>query len=357
MAVPRKASVSVTYARRAKSGKKTTAAKKSGAAVMANYNEGFTYIDPATGESDSVSITLTNIDMRWANKWMPSRRDKLTAKIITNSWTKDGHRKAVNCGRFCIDDVSISGPALTCTIGGVSVPEGNAFRSTARNKTWKKVTLKEMARRIAIRYHMKLSYIGINIKLEAIEQSNESDCSFLNKVCSDYGMAIKVYAGKIIIYDKGVFESRKPVVTLKASELQDWNYNATLVGTYTGARIKYTAGSNNKELVCRVGSGRRILSINEKVDNLADARLKACGKVNAENEKAVTLTASIMANPKIAAGCTVKVAGLKKIDGKYFVDKVTHNIGAGSAYTMDLEMHKVQKRIKAKASSGTKKTA
>lgn len=355
MTVPRKAIVSVTYARRVKVGKKT-ATRKSGSAVMAKYNEGFTYTDPATGESDTVSITLSNTDMRWANGWMPSRRDKLTAKIITRSWTKNGQKRILNCGRFCVDDLVLSGPELTCTIGGVSVPEGNAFRSTARNKTWKKVTLKEMARRIASRYHMKLDYIGDNINLESVEQSNETDCSFLRKVCSDYGMAIKVYSGKIIIYDKGVFEARKAIATLKASELQNWSYNETLVGTYSGARIKYTSGGNSKELICRVGSGKRILAINEKVDSLADARLKACGKVNAENEKAITLTATIMANPQIAAGSTVKVTGLKKINGKYFVDKVTHNIGADSAYTMDLELHKVQKRIRAYAEKKAKKT-
>lgn len=330
---PRKAKVNIKYANRK-------------ASTMAEYTEGFEYIDPATGESDEIKITLHNVGYKWANKWMPKKKDKITAKIVCMSWNKAGQKKTFNCGKFCVDDVTLSGPTLTTTISGVSVPEGNAFRSTGRNKTWKKVTLQELAARIASRYHMQLSYTGPTIKLEAIEQSNENDCSFLKKICDSYGMAIKVYNGKIVIYDKGIYESRAPVATLNVAQLLDWSYNDTLVGTYTGAEIKYTSGSDNKDLTCKVGGGKRILFINEKADNLADARLKACGKVNTENEKAVTMTATIMANTKIVSGSTIMIKGLYKINGKYFVDKVTHKIEAESAYTMDLELHKVKKRIK-----------
>lgn len=202
-----------------------------------------------------------------------------------------------------------------------------------------------MAAEVAKKYHLKLQYTGGTIKLGTIEQSNEADSSFLTKVCQDYGMAIKIYSGKIVIYDKGQFEARKPVATLKKADLQDWSYNTTLVGTYTGAQIKYTSGKDDKEMKCVVGSGKRILNINEKVESLQEAQLKACAKVNAENEKAVTMSVTIMANNRIAAGSTVNIKGLYQLSGKYFVDKVTHNISPDGAYTMALELHKCQKRI------------
>ena len=338
---PRQASVSVAYQRAGKAGR----AGKHPAAVMAEYNEGFSYTDPASGESDTISITLANIDLRWANKWMPKKGDKLTARIIEKSWDKPGQKKAFYCGKFCLDDLSYTGPGLTCTIGGVSVPEGNAFRSTGRSKTWKDATLKEVGAEIAKKYHLKLQYIGEAIKLGAIEQSNEPDSSFLTKLCGDYGMAIKVYSGKIAIYDKGEFEARKPVATLEKADLQDWSYNTTLVGTYTGACIKYTSGKDDKEMKCVVGGGKRILNINEKVESLQEAQIKACAKVNAENEKAVTMSVTIMADNRIAAGSTVNIKGLYRLSGKYFVDKATHGISPDGAYTMALELHKCQKRI------------
>ena len=341
---PRQASVNVVYQKKVKS-KKAGGAKKRPASIMVEYNEGFSYTDPASGESDTISITLTNIDLRWANKWMPEKGDKLTAKIVEKSWDKAGKKKAFYCGKFCLDDLSYTGPQLTCTIGGVSVPEGNAFRSTGRNKTWKDATLKEIAAEIAKRYHLKLNYTGGAIKPGTIEQSNEADSKFLTKLCEDYGMAIKIYCGKIVIYDKGSFEARKPVAIIKRADLLDWSYNSTIIGTYTGARIAYTSGSDDRELKCLVGGGKRILNINEKVESLQEAQLKACAKVNAENEKAVTMSITIMADNRIAAGSTIRVKGLCHLSGKYFVDQVVHNIGPDEAYTMSLSLHKCQKRI------------
>lgn len=350
--IPRQASVSITYQKKSKS-KKAGGAKKRPDSAMAEYNEGFTYTDSASGESDTISITLTNADLRWANKWMPKKGDKLTARIIEKSWREAGRRKSFYCGKFCLDDLSYTGPELSCTIGGVSVPEGNAFRCTSRSKTWKKVTLKEIALEIAGKYHLRLHYSGDAIKLGTIQQNNETDSSFLRKTCEDYGMALKIYCGRIVIYDKVIFEKKRPSATLKREDLQEWSYNSTLAGTYTGAVIKYTSGSDDKELKCVVGKGKRILNINEKVESLQEAQIKACAKVNAENEKAVTMNVTIMANNRIAAGNTVRIQGLSRLSGKYFVDKATHHIGAQDAYTMTLELHKCQKKILPSAAQKT----
>lgn len=341
---PRQVVVKVCYAKKVKSKKKKKVTKKQTASVMAEYSEGFTYTDPASGESDTVSIKLSNIDWRFASTWLPAKGDKMTAKIVTQNWNAQGVEKVFSCGKFCVDDLSFSGPELTCTIGGVSVPDGNAFRCTERSKIWHEVTLKEVAREMARKYHLKLSYTASKIKLGTIEQSNETDSSFLNKVCQDFDMALKIYYGKIIIYDKRIFEKRRPVATIHESDMQSWSCNSTITGTYTGARIKY-AGDGDTERECVVGSGKRILNISEKADNLQDAKIKACAKVNAENEKSVTMTVSIMADNRIAAGSTVNITGMYQFNGKYFVDQVSHSIEAGGGYTMDLELHKCQKRI------------
>ncbi len=320
--------------------------------LISKFNKSFTYTDPASGESDTVSLVVFNADLRWANDWMPNKGDKMTIQILYQNWQDENSQIIFDCGKFCVDDLNFSGPELICTIQGVSVPEGNAFRSTIQNKTYKQITLKELATQISENYHLSLEYYGDTIKLETIEQTNETDCNFLQKICTDYGMAIKVYSGKIIIYDKGIFEAREPIKTIYLKDMQRWDYNSTLVGTYTGATIKYTTGQNNQELECSVGDGLRILNINEKVDNLADAQLKAYRKINTENEKAETMNITIMAEPFIAAGCTINISGLCKIDGKYFVDKVVHHIEAQGAYTMDLELHKCQERLP-KISSGS----
>ena len=343
---PRKAKVNITYT---KKGKKTSRT----ASTMAEYEEGFSYTDAATGQSDTVSLTVCNRDLRWANKWLPKKGDKITAKIKAFSWDAAGKDKVFSCGKFCCDDLSFSGPNLVCKIGGVSVPEGQAFRCTERTKTWKDITIKEIAAAIGKTYGLTVKYDASSIKIGTLEQSGKTDADFLNSLCEDYGLYIKVYFGKIIIYDVDKYESKKAVATYNIKDLEDWSYNTTLTGTYTGATIKYTNGNDSEELTLSVGSGSRILNINEKVDNLADAQRKACARVNKENRNAVTMSATIRANLKIVAGVCIKIKGAYKLNGKYFVDRVTHKIEADGAYTMDLELHKVQTKIKTVTTSSS----
>lgn len=335
---PRQVRIFITYMPKGSTARTST--------VMREYEEGFSYVDAATGESDTMSLKVCNRDLRWANKWMPKKGDKMVAKLKVYSWDKLGKDVTFTCGKFCCDDLSLSGPTFTCDIGGVSVPESQSFRATKRTKTWKKVTVQEIAKQISKRYKLKLYYEAKTIRIQDAEQKQQTDCEFLNKLCEDYGLYIKVYYGKIIIYDIDKYESKKAVATYSIKDFQDWSYNSTLTGTYTGATITYTKGDSDKELKLKVGSGSRILSINEKVDSLADAQIKACARVNKENRGAVTLNATIKANLKVVSGTCINVKDAYKINGKYFVDKVTHKIESESAYTMDLEMHKVQTKIK-----------
>lgn len=348
---PRQATVNITYTKKGGKTQRT-------ADTMAEYNEGFTYTDAATGESDTMSLTLDNRDLRWANKWLPKKGDKIKAVIKVKSWNGLGEDQTFTCGKFCCDDLSYEGPELTCDIGGVSVPEGQAFRATERTYTWERVTIEEMARKIGKRYGLSVTYDAKKINIQSMEQKGKSDCDFLNTVCTDYGLYIKVYYGKIVIYDVDAYEKKKAVRTFDISDFQKWSYNTTLTGSYTGATIKYTKGDDDKELSLTVGGGNRILNISEKVDSRADAELKACARVNKENRSAVTMTATIMADLKITAGVCINVKGAYQLNGKYFVDKVKHTIGANGAYTMSLDLHKVQAKVKEQTTkSSIKQTA
>lgn len=347
---PRQASVNITYTPK---GSKTNRTES----TMAEYNEGFTYTDAATGQSDTISLKVNNRDLRWANKWIPKKGDKIIAVIKAKSWTSAGADQSFTCGKFCCDDITYTGPQLTCEIGGVSVPEGQAFRSTERTYTWERVTIEEMARKIGKRYGLAVHYDAKKINIKSMEQKGKNDCDFLNGVCNDYGLYIKVYYGKIIIYDVDAYEEKKAVRTFSINDFGGWSYNTTLVGTYTGATIKYTRGDDDKELSLTVGGGNRILNISEKVDSKADAELRACARVNKENREAVTMSVTVTADFKIAAGVCIQIKDAYQLNGKYFVDKVKHSIDAKGAYTMDLELHKVQTKIKAKTTkSSMKKT-
>jgi len=333
MSDSRKASVSVQY-----NGKNITT-------KLAEFLLSFSYIDVASGESDSMSIKLDNKDKRWMKNWFPEKGDQIIANISTKNWNKVGDKNTFQCGSFTIDDVGFTGRPLTATIGAVSIPATESFKTTERTKTWESVTIESIAKEIAKRAGITLYYEATTIKIDSLEQSNQTDSAFLYKLCESYGLAMKVYSNRFIIFDEATYENKKSVVTINETDMNTWSYNTTLAKTYTGAEISYTDASTEKDISVKVGSGNgsRILKLNGKCDSLKDAELKGIAGVNNANKKMTTIKVSMKANNKIVASSNVTIKGLGKLNGKYAVDKVTHNMGSG--YTMSLELRLIQTRI------------
>ncbi len=103
---------------------------------MAESATGMTYTDVASGESDSVSITLPDRNMEWIGSLMPPRGADFGARIITINWNGSEGTTVFDCGTFVLDDLSYSGRPRTCVFGGVSVPVMGDFKSLARSNTW-----------------------------------------------------------------------------------------------------------------------------------------------------------------------------------------------------------------------------
>lgn len=307
--------------------------------------EGISYVDPASGESDKLDITFSNIDKAWINKWFPRKGDRITVSLALYNWVKAGEKSIYTVGTFTLDDYTFSGRPLIAKYSALSVPAKSAFKTCPRSKTWKSISIREVARQIASKYKLKLVYEAETIRIKSVEQSTKTDCEFLYDLCKKYGLGMKVYRAKIIIYSKEKYEAKRSVKILSEEDFMDWEYNDSLYGTYTGATMKYTNAGNSKEYKASVGSGSRILNVNEKADSLADAKLKAIAKVNEENESMTTLNVKVIPNPKYVATANITVKDMGKMNGKYSITKVTHSIGGGK-YSMSLEMRKIQKRIK-----------
>lgn len=317
-----------------------------GRAEINKYIENFTYVDVASGESDSMTMTLANTGLEWASKWLPKKGDTLYASIEADNFQTPGTRQTRSCGTFCCDDRGYDFPeTATATISGVSCPENHSFRSTPRTKTWKNVTLYAMAAAMGKRYGMTVRYFGPVIKIANTEQSDADDCSFLNALCANYGQAMKIYNGLIVIYDIRTFELKPAVATIDYKDIIDGSYNSTLTGTYTGARIKYSVKQGDKTLEKNVtiGTWDRMLIVGDKADNYADATRKVWAKIRAENRKAETLKITLAAAGKpLWAATSITITNAEWMSGKWFIDKATHTIGAADGYTIALELHKVR---------------
>ena len=303
----------------------------------------FSYTDNASGESDAISINLMNASKNWMNKWLPTKGDKITPSITLNNWFKENSVATMKCGSFIIDDLSFSGRPLVFALGGVSKPANEDFSTTERTETYEDATIKEIASKIAKRAGLTLYYEADTIRIDEIEQSETPDSTFLSSLCDDYGLAMKVYNNKLVIFDEARYEAKDTVATIDETDMKDWNCNSTIEGTYTGAKVSYTIPDTEKTVTKTVGKAGRMYETSLQVSSEYDAELKAAAIVNKANKNITTMTFKIMANPKIIATSTVEITGLGKLNGKYYVDQVKHNLGSG--YTMTLTLHMIQPRI------------
>lgn len=316
------------------------------------YLENFSYTDCANGESDSIDIKVSNTKKVWNTKWKPEKGDILTAKIQQRNWRNlSGNKRetlvTVKCGTFYIDDLTYTGRPLVCNMGAIASPVYSKFNTETLTKTWENVSVKQIAKVIAEAAGLNLHYDASDISIASIEQSGQTNCNFLNSICKDYGLAMKIYSNKIVILDEEKLEQKKPVATIKETGIIKWTHNSTMEGTYTGAKFSYTNPDNDKTLEVTVGGGSRIKNINVSANNLMEAQLKGIALLNNENKKAETMSITIPADNKIYAGTNVTIKGFGNLNGKYFVDKVKHSIGTN--YTMTLTLRKVQERIKSVA--------
>ena len=325
---------------------------KSVTTTLKDYLESVSYTDVASGSSDSIDISVHNIGMKWLGAWYPKKGDKIKGSITFKDWNAAGKDLKLNCGTFVLDSIKFTGGPLAASFGALAIPASDSFKTTERTKTWKKVTVQKIATDIAKRYKLSLSYSGPSITINAIEQSEKSDSAFLYDICGKYGLSMKIYNSKIVIYDQTAQEKKKAVATLTRESFVDdsWDYSDELEGTYTGARISYKSGKDSKEISVYLGlkkedaSGSRVLKINETADDATDAYYKAAASVNKSNEKATTITGKIWPNPKVCAGVCVTISGMGKINGKYFVEKSTMQITDGGT-GQSIELHKCQSRL------------
>jgi phage protein D len=224
------------------------------------------------------------------------------------------------------------------------------FKSLPRSKTFESTTIRDIASQIASSAGVSLYYDADDVTISEIEQNRQTDSAFLYSLCETYGLAMKVYNQKIVIFDVVKYEEKDSVLTLHENKKQmlSWSYNTTVEGTYTGVSFNYTDPDTEDTISVTMGESGRMYSINSQASSQYDAELQAAAKVNEANRSIETMEVTIRANTSIVASQCITISDLGDIDGKYYVDKVKHSVGS-SGYTMQLTLHKVQAPIKVTA--------
>jgi phage protein D len=314
-------------------------------AAITDGCEDYTYEDYATGQADVVNLTMDDSDRKWIGAWFPRSGDYLKCWIKTKAWESGKTNGSLFCGKFYIDECNPSGQPSRVTLSAIAVPKRSGFSKTERNRTWKKTTVKQILGDIAKRAGMKLVFDTGDHKISEESQSGQTDLEFAFLLCDSFDICLKVFNNKLVAYDQTRYEKKKAVRTIKYSDiLGDYSGHAAVSKVYDGVKMQYAVGKKEAartyEFKVPGMKGTRKMYVSDKADSLSQAEHKAKAALRKALREDFTMSFEVEGDVRYKAASTVQLKGFGKMDGKYFIDSVTHKKSRG-AYTCSLTLHKV----------------
>lgn len=333
------------------------------------YLKSMEYTDMLTGQADDLQLTLEDRDGLWLEAWFPDKGATLTASILTQYWTAPTEaEKELPLGLFEIDEIECSAIPSETKIKAVSVPNNTTLRGEGRTRSWEGYTIQKIAQDIANNAGMQLNFSSKdNPTLERVEQTEQSDLAFLDKLCQDNGLSLKVTDNQIVIFDMADMEAAEPSLifvrptmkgldtsvsidvnsndmnsesTLKRLKPTSWRFTSSVRDVYKSCTVEHSQGKKKAKISATFTDPNKtegkMLLVKKDVKSVEEAERMARKELREKNKDEVTGSITCMGDTDLSAGLTVTVKGFGKFDGKYILSQVKHSIGSGYTCSVDL---------------------
>lgn len=314
-------------------------------ASIARFVTGFEYTDHSDGKADDLQITLEDSDQRWKSDWYPSKGAKITASIISEV---DGKRAALDCGVFEIDEIEPSGFPELFTIKAASAAVSKSIRAEKKTVAWESITLREIVGKLAATHGMGAYYEAPVVAFSRIDQRDESDLSFLSRLCTQNGLSLKVSGEKLIVFDGKDFEAKGASFTVSRLDrsLESYRFTDKAHDIYRACEVSYQDPASKADKTYRFTPDNtpavgEVLKINRRVESLAAAQRVAQAELRKKNKGEVKGSLTMVGHPGMVAGLNLNATGFGTYDGKYFIEEASHRYDrSSSGYVVALTIHR-----------------
>lgn len=319
--------------------------------TLSAFMESFSWTDVASGSADTISVSLNNSSKMWFKKeYLPKKTDKIKAWLKVTDWKGTADNRSAFCGEFQVDGFTASGLPSVFSLEAICIPINKGFNVTPRNKTYKNTNSKRVLSDIAKRAGLVLYYDAPVHKIKEMSSEGKTDMEFGFSLCEEYNLAMKIYNRKLVIYDQNRYERKKASYNIDIFDLAEsgaYSIEKNISQQYDGVKIQYTSGKDKKTVTYKYvlpgKAGNRLLFISGSADSHADAEKKAKAQLYKNLREVQVLTLSLKGDPKYKAAQCFNLTGFGALNGKYFIDEVTHN--KDSKYTCTLKAHLVVTQI------------
>jgi phage protein D len=353
----------------------------------------FTYVDKASDEADSIELNVHDRDGKWIGPWYPETGTKMSARINVKNWRGEGDSGELDCGKFEIDDCDSSGPPDRMSIKAVSTPISSSMREEEKTKSWEDTTLETIAGDIAAEAGLGLIYeVESDIQLDRVEQEEKSDLAFLQGLCHEYGISLKVTDEKVVLFEESVYEQKPGIETFdkkeKSKRIKTHSFSQNTGGCVSSVHSAYKdsksglvgdadfdppeppatgqaalvnerpgdlRGDNFREGIDTASEDpggtfdTGFKKFNETQDDFQDIRAdvtdsmkrQAMAVAREKNKNEWTCTLTMVGNVGMVAGVTFELTSWGRYSGKYIITEATHKVTGAGGYTTEVKAHKV----------------
>lgn len=272
-------------------------------------------------------------------------------------------------GAFTVDEIEHSGTPDRLTIRARSADFRETL-NTRREKSWHQTTVGEVVKEIAARHNLKVA-LGKDLTdkaLDHLDQTNESDASFLMKLARQYGAIASVKDGNLLFIRQGQGRTASgkplPVITITRKAGDGHRFTLADRGAYTGViaswlhtrepRKKETTSvkrrrkktttpkeSEAKQGDYLVGTDENVLVLNHTYANRSNAERAA--KMQWERLQRGVASFSLQlaeGRADLYTEMPVKVTGFKQPidDAEWTITTLTHSVSPDNGFTTSMEL-------------------
>jgi phage protein D len=289
-------------------------------------------------EADMLDLVLDDSDGMLA---IPPRGAVLA---VSFGWSDTG---LVDKGTFTVDEVEHAGAPDTLTIRARSASMTKAL-GERRESSWHGQTIGAIVRTIAGRHGLKPAIADAlsKIAIAHIDQTHESDMSFLTRLAKRYDAVMNVKETNLLFMPigHGTTASGKTLdsIDIDRASGDQHRYHIAERENYAGVRAHYHGtGRKKRESVVIGGENNHSIKVlPETYATQADARAAATAEYNRTQRSQATMSYTLaLGRPDVYPEIPVYVSGFKPdIDAlSWLAKKVTHTIADGG-YTTQLEL-------------------
>lgn len=316
-----------------------------------------TYVDSEDGAADDLQLKLQDRGGLWTRHWLERAvqaaagdRLRIACAIVKTGW--DPEAKTLESGHFELDSVQIKGPPATVTIKATGLGFAAAIRQTKRSRAWENCTLRTIANQVAANGGTTCMFeAGKDPKYTRIEQDNESDLAFLERLCKDAGLALKCTDGQMVLFDRGEYEAQPSCETIVQgsgyedydlkSKTADTKYNSCRVSYWDSTAARLIEGIAYAEDYDPESEDNRQLELTERVESVAEANELAARRLKLHNLFSRVAAFTLPGSVKYMAGRTVELEGWGGFDGKYMIAEARHTLDQSGGHTTRITARKV----------------